>query len=234
MQLADFEVWHSRSIAPTRRVALGRRHLPVDPAPGFGGLLLGAVVASAAPDLDPDMADELVVLMADLGAGRRIAQPRLRHRFQTDRHGLARTEHRLVVRGEGMELVSDGEGSPASQAVAAAYAAGALPRPARHEVLAVLRRALHWRGSLGPALYAHLTSTGGPMRTPAAYADPEGWALGVLGLDANASAEHREVQRAFRLLLRDAHPDHGAAADGAAERIADLREARRILLTTSR
>jgi hypothetical protein len=30
-------------------------------------------------------------------------------------------------------------------------------------------------------------------------------------------------------MLRDAHPDHGAEADGAAQRIAELTEARRIL-----
>jgi hypothetical protein len=40
------------------------------------------------------------------------------------------------------------------------------------------------------------------------------------------------VQRRFRELLRAAHPDHGAAHDGAAQRIADLTEARRILLAS--
>jgi hypothetical protein len=43
MLLAELEVWHSRPITPTRRVALGHLVLPTDPAPGFGGLLLGAV-----------------------------------------------------------------------------------------------------------------------------------------------------------------------------------------------
>ena len=42
---------------------------------------------------------------------------------------------------------------------------------------------------------------------------------------------HRiDVQRQFRDLLRDAHPDHGGDIDDAAQRIADLTEARRILL----
>ena len=35
MILAELEVFHSRPIAPTRRVALGRKHLPLHPAPGF-------------------------------------------------------------------------------------------------------------------------------------------------------------------------------------------------------
>jgi hypothetical protein len=46
MLLAEIEVWHTRPAVPTRRVALGHLVLPVDPAPGFGGLLLGAVVAA--------------------------------------------------------------------------------------------------------------------------------------------------------------------------------------------
>lgn len=39
-----------------------------------------------------------------------------------------------------------------------------------------------------------------------------------------------EIQRAFRRQLRHSHPDHGAERAGAAQRIADLAEARRILL----
>ena len=49
MVLAELEVWHSRPITPTRRVALGHLVLPADPPPGFGGLLLGAVVAAHLP-----------------------------------------------------------------------------------------------------------------------------------------------------------------------------------------
>jgi DnaJ-class molecular chaperone len=40
----------------------------------------------------------------------------------------------------------------------------------------------------------------------------------------------RVVQRRFRSLLREAHPDHGGITDEAANRIAELTEARRILL----
>jgi DnaJ-class molecular chaperone len=38
------------------------------------------------------------------------------------------------------------------------------------------------------------------------------------------------VQRRFREMLRDIHPDHGAETAGAADRIAEITEARRILL----
>ena len=42
--LAELEIYHSRPFAPTRRLSLGASNLPVDPAPGPGGILLGAVV----------------------------------------------------------------------------------------------------------------------------------------------------------------------------------------------
>ncbi len=38
MLLAELEVFHSRPIAPTRRVAIGVAVLPTAPPPGFGGL----------------------------------------------------------------------------------------------------------------------------------------------------------------------------------------------------
>jgi curved DNA-binding protein CbpA len=42
--------------------------------------------------------------------------------------------------------------------------------------------------------------------------------------------EREDVLRRFRRLVRLAHPDHGAAHGGAAERIVELGEARRVLL----
>jgi curved DNA-binding protein CbpA len=42
--------------------------------------------------------------------------------------------------------------------------------------------------------------------------------------------EHDDVNRRFRRLLRDAHPDSGGASAGAASRIAELTEARTILM----
>jgi curved DNA-binding protein CbpA len=38
------------------------------------------------------------------------------------------------------------------------------------------------------------------------------------------------VQKRFRRLVRLAHPDHGGGSAGAAERIAELTEARELLL----
>jgi hypothetical protein len=56
------------------------------------------------------------------------------------------------------------------------------------------------------------------------------WAMEVLGVRAGARIDREDVQRRFRRLLRLAHPDHGAADLGAAERIAELAEARELLL----
>src|SRR6056297_3250283 len=176
MVVAELEVFHSRPIAPTRRVVLGRLDLPVDPAPGFGGVLLGAVMAAHVPDIDPDFHDELLRLTFEVEEGRRISQPRLRHRLQSDTVGLQRSTHRLVGRGDRVTLdLSDDRGSPAQQVLAAVYAAGTLDAAVR-----------------GPVM--------------------------------------RTVRRRFRELLRAAHPDHGGARKAAAQRIADLTEARRILL----
>ena len=231
MLLAELEIFHSRPIAPTRRVALGRRLLPVDPAPGFGGILLGGIVVAHLEGLDPDLLGELGRLITDLEAGRRIPQPRLRHRFQADRHGLARSRHRLVGRGDGIDFEFGEGGAPASQILGAVYAAGRSDPLVRPDIMDALRRAVRWRGPVGPALIAHLTGTRvqGSL-SAAALAHPERWALMMLGFDADGVPVRADIQRRFRSLVREAHPDHGAADEGAAQRIADLSEARDILL----
>lgn len=230
--VAELEVFHSRSYSPTRRLALGHRDLPVDPPPGFGPLLLGGIVAVGAEELDADDYDALLLLMAQLENGQRVVQPRIRNRFQTDKHGLARTVGRLIGGGERLEYDFDGSGSPLQMTLAATYAAGRFPLNVRPRVFDVLRAGLRWRGPIGPALINHLSGgRGAPLWSVAAYLDPSQWALDVLGFgERESKPSKREVQRTFRRMVRDAHPDHGAESDGAAERIAELTEARRILL----
>ena len=232
MLLAELELWHSRPIAPTRRVALGRRLLPVDPAPGFGGLLLGAVMAARMDELDGDLVPELRALLDDLEVGRRIPQPRLRHRFQVDHIGLAKSTHRLLGHGDELSFDLQDESSPQSQVLGAAYAAGMIDRQHRGAVIEVLRRATNWRGGeIGPELVSFLSgSSRVRSRSAAAFAHPELWALTVLGFADGEVPAKREVQKRFRTLVRDAHPDHGGIEIGAAQRIADLSEARDILL----
>jgi hypothetical protein len=233
--LAELEVYHSRPVAPTRRVALGSRRLPLRPPPGFGAVLLGGVVAAHLPQIDPDLVGDLRRLMLQLEHGQRIAQPRLRHRLQTDRIGLTRSTLRLRGGAERLWFDFEEKAAPAQYLLAAVYAAGEVDPVARPAVLDAVRRGLDWFGPIGPELIGHLAGTSGPSTWSAeAFHDPVGWARRVLDIEGDGdSPDRRLVQRRFRRLLRDAHPDHGAGADGAADRIADLTAARRILLAAS-
>src|SRR5439155_1194864 len=73
MLLAELEIRHSRAVAPTRRVALGPHWLPTEPAPGYGGILLGGIVAAHLVEVDPELRDEFLVLVDDLEEGRRFS-----------------------------------------------------------------------------------------------------------------------------------------------------------------
>jgi hypothetical protein len=236
--LAELEVFHSRPIAPTRRVALGRSDLPVSPAPGFGGILLSGIVAGHMADLDPELFDDLHRLTLQLQEGHRIPQPRLRHRFQVDRVGLTRSIHRLVGEGEDLAFELEDKGAPAQHILAAVYAAGQLPLVARGRVMDAIRAAMRWSGSLDRGFVAHVSGLDRSRSwSSSAFHDPVSWAMEVLGLrpleDDELDVPGRgDVQRRFRDLLRAAHPDHGGAIDAAAERIAELTEARRILLAS--
>jgi hypothetical protein len=239
MILAELEVFLSRPIAPTRRVALGEARLPMDPAPGFGGVLLGGIAARFGPYLDDELSDEVDWLLDELGRGSRIAQPRLRHRLQTDRIGLQRSCHRLVGEGESMRLHLDEErGTPAQHVLCAVYAAGRAAPAQRWTVIDVVRRGLRWRGDLGPQLIAQLSGHHG-IHDLRVVGDPVAWALEVLSLldredpVRRVRPTRRAVQQAFRDGLRHAHPDHGGDDEAAAERIARLAEARRILLAAT-
>lgn len=236
MILAELEVFHSRPIAPTRRVALGHLDLPVDPVPGFGGLLLGGVVAANMVQLDPDLFDDLHGLTVQLERGHRVSQPRLRHRLQSDRVGLQRSVHRLVGEGERVAFeIEDRKASPEQNVLAAVYAAGLLPHGPRTPVMSVIREAMRWAGPMDYTLVTYLSGlTRDQSWSVQAHCDPIGWALGVLELSTPsahpARVSPRLVQRRFRDLVRRAHPDHGGNAAGAAARIAELSEARRVLL----
>jgi hypothetical protein len=234
MLLAEAEAYFSRPIAPTRRVALGRLLLPCDPAPGYAGILLGAIAARFTADLDEEWHDNALVLMSQIERGMRIVQPRMRHRLQDDRVGLRPCSHRLLTSDGTLDFdFAVDRGTPAQHTLSAIYAAGTVPWSARAAVMDAVRKGLRWYGPIGPPLIAHLSGrTSSFALSSEAIGDPVAWALGVLDLrDGKADAiDAKQVQRAFRSQLRDAHPDHGATDDGAAQRIAELTEARRILL----
>ncbi len=236
MLQAECEVFHSRPIAPTRRIALGRCTLPCNPAPGPGGILLGAIAARFVGGVDPTLLPDLYSLLHDLESGHRVPQPCLRHRFQKDRIGLTRSTHRLFRDGSSGELrvrFSEGRGSGTQHVLGALYATVGLAPEVRNDVLRTVGRGLMWVGDIGPGLFAYLNDAGSSSMLPTnATGDPVGWAMDILGLStADAHPERSLVQRRFRDALLDAHPDHGGDDTDAARRIADLTEARRILMT---
>lgn len=228
MLLAELEVWHSRPTTPTRRVALGHLVLPTDPAPGFGGLLLGAVIATHLPDIDPDLVADVHRLVHQVEQGQRIPQPRLRHRYQVDRHGLAVSVHRMVGEGDNIRFDLHTQGSALAQVLGAVYAIERLDHGSRRLLAPVLQRAMRWRGPIGPSFIADLAGTSSTSLS--AMADPRAWALELLGFPpGTGKVSKRDVTTRYRDGLRRVHPDHGGEQSAASKAIADLGEARRIL-----
>ena len=229
MVLAEIEIRHSRAIAPTRRVALGELFLPTDP-PGHGGLLLAAIVGAWVATLPDELRDGVDRLLWELEYAGQVAQPRLRHRFQTDVVGLDRSRHRLVDEGGVPTLHLDDHGAALPQILGAVYAASRLESKARPGVFRQLRRATRWEGDADHRLLQYLSSDEAAFRRPQASGD-ESWALQVLGFSTRSEPPRSDILRRFRTLIRDAHPDHGAEVQGAGARISELTEAKRILLT---
>lgn len=235
--LAELAIYHSRPFAPTRRLALAPSELPIDPAPGPGGVLLGGIVAHHRSELDDDSAQSFLKLTLQLQEGQRIVQPRLRHRFQEDRHGLTRSRARLRRERDALSIEFDNKGTGLQLMLGAVYTAGEMPPGPRRAVMDAIRKGLRWNGPLDRSLYAHLSGLDSGREWSAdVYEDPVGWALQTLGLVLERRVDvdlpdRKVIQRRFRDALRDAHPDHGGDADDAARRINDLTEARRILLS---
>ncbi|MEM8923049.1 MAG: hypothetical protein AAGD35_06070 [Actinomycetota bacterium] len=235
MIVAELEIFHSRPIAPTRRIALGARDLPVDPAPGAGGVLLAGVVAHAAPGVEPELREDLMNVLETLAAGRRVVQPRVRHRYQTDRVGLTVSPQRLVSSADGtLDFdFEDGNGRPVQLALGAIYAAASLPTAVRPPIFEAITNALVWGQAVDSRFISFIMGgRSADLVDLRAWNDPVAWAMEVLEIEGDPAqgANKRLVQRRFRTLLREAHPDHGGQSEEAAARIADLSEARRILL----
>jgi hypothetical protein len=230
MLLAELQVWHTRPAVPTRRLALGHLVLPVDPAPGFGGLLLGAVVAAHLGGVDDDLLPDVHRLIDQVERGERVVQPRLRHRFQVDRHGLASSTHRLLGDGDDLRFDFDASGTDLAQVLGAVYAVERLEVTSRRVVAPVLHKATQWRGPVGPSLIAHLA--GSQTMALSALADPRAWAMDTLGFPPGTELpSKREVTLQYRSRMRAVHPDHGGDRDTAGKLILELNEARRILTT---
>ena len=229
MLLAELEIWHTRPITPTRRVALGHLVLPTDPAPGLGGVLLAAVIAAYLPDVDDELVPDLGRLIDQVTRGERVVQPRLQHRYQVDRHGLAVSVHQLNGDADNVTFDLHSMGRPLSQVLGAVYALERLDFDARRALAPVLHRAMRWRGPIGPSFVADIS--GVSRGDLVGLTDPRVWALDLLGFPmGTVKVTKKEVMARFRVKLRNAHPDHGGNDALAGDAIERLGEARRILL----
>jgi hypothetical protein len=227
--LAELEIWHSRPFTPTRRLALGNVMLPIDPAPGLGGILLGGIVAAHIAEVDEDLVPDVTRLIHQVERGERVVQPRLRNRFQVDRHGLARSVHRLTGDGESLSFEFPEGATALQQVLGAIYVLERLETQVRSRLAGVLTKAMTWRGPLEQSFVAYLAGTAASSISQ--VADPRAWALEILGFPAGTiKPSKKEIQAKFREGLRTAHPDHGGNERDASRRIEDLGEARRVLL----
>ncbi|GEM_PF-151991 len=304
MVVAELSVRHTRRNMPTRRVALGSAYLPmVGSEPG--AVLLRVLVAQCVGGLDDDQRAALPRLLHDARDGLRVPRIALRHRLQTDVHGLDRSRHRLVAEGGRLVAEIDVHGRSVPQLAGAVLAASGLRREHRRRALAAVEAGVRHPGSLpggvevryvddparlwsagpwapgsgragGPGSSGAWGGSGGQARPGEGWSGEEWsgelrggpggrawdgeswggagrdgtgwgraarpgaswegvtperrWAMEVLGFAAGAETARAEVQRRFRRLVREAHPDHGGRRDGAARRLADLADARAVLL----
>ena len=204
--------------------------LPVDPAPGLGGILLGGIMAQFVGDVNEDMIPDVHRLIGQVERGERIVQPRLRHRYQTDRHGLGRSVHRLVNVDNEVQFQFSETGAPLQHVLGAIYVLERLDGAVRKQLAPLLLKAMTWRGPLNQLFVSYLTGSG--SSTISALTDPRAWALEILGFPAGTiKPSKKEVQARFRDSLRDVHPDHGGDEGSAGISIIDLGEARRVLLS---
>jgi hypothetical protein len=238
---------------PTRRVAVDHGYLPTSSA-AFGGVLLGAVVSEHVPGLDEEQADALERLVSVARRGE-LSVPRiaLRYRLQRDTHGLDLSRHRITsaaVEAGSLRpvLELDLHGPPAPQVIGALMAASQLPASGRSvafrfvdvalarpgvlpEGLEVVRRYHGLPGARPPDPGTATRIAGATNNDWGGVPSERRWAMEVLGLRAGHAIERGDVQRRFRRLVRLAHPDHGGERIGAAERMAELSEAREVLLS---
>ena len=255
MVMAELNVRHTRRHQPTRRVALDPCYLPTNGS-AYGAVLLGAVVSEFFDGLDEEQQELLPRFVRDARAGD-LGVPRiaLRYRLQTDIHGLDGSRHRFLAEPGRVVIELDVHGRSAPQVIGALMAAAAMGAASRSIAFRAIDATIARPGEMPEGVEIRRLLQGVPGAAPpppGSYGagaddasgrdggfDPEvwrnvpaerRWAMEVLGLHAETVVERTDVQRRFRRLLRVAHPDQGGTSRGAAERIAELREARELLL----
>jgi hypothetical protein len=242
--LAELNVRHTRRHMPTRRVALDDGYLPTSGL-AFGAVLLGSVVAEHLDELDWEQRELLPRLVRDAREGLSVPRISLRYRLQTDTHGLDRSRHRVLSEDGRIVVELDRHGRSAPQVIGAVMAAAALPTSGRDVAFRAIDDVLR-HPTLPEGVDVRRFYEGVPGLAPFAPGDvpravngndpwrgmpsERRWAMEVLGLRAGMTIERNDIQARFRRLVRLAHPDHGSAHEGAAERLAELAEARELLL----
>jgi hypothetical protein len=255
MVLSELNVRHTRRHMPTRRIALGDAYLPTS-GPAYGAVLLGAVVAEHLSELDDEQADLLPRLVREARDGLSVPRIALRYRLQTDTHGLDRSRHRIHNDEGRLVLELDRHARPDPQVIGAVMAAATLPPSPRAVAFRSIDAAMRRPGALPEGMRIRRQFHGLPGASPpragtgrgdlgavGSFGSPDGWvgdwagvspdarwAMEVFGLGPESELLRADVQARFRRLVRQMHPDHGAARAGAAERLAELTEARAVLL----
>jgi hypothetical protein len=248
--LAELTVRHTRKHMPTRRVALDHAYLPMSGA-AHGGLLLSTVVSEYIGALDEEQAELLPRLLDDARHGLSVPRIALRYRLQTDVHGLDRSRHR-VLGEEGRVVVElDVHGAPVPQVLGSVLAVATMGTSSREAAIRAISIAAAGRFRFPNGVLLRRLEFGIPQEAPPRPGShwkrgrpPEEfmwegvpserrWAMEVLGLRADMTLDRDDISRRFRRLLRDAHPDHGGARAEAAERIAELTEARDVLIASA-
>jgi hypothetical protein len=225
MLLAEVEIRHSRPVAPTRRVALGLSVLPNEPNQ-WGPVLLGALVAANAPDLDTDAMIDLMELIDDLEDGISITQPRLRHRFQQDVIGLDRSVHALHSDGDVISFDLDDHALPEVNVLGAVYAAANFPVNHRTFAFRCIRKALLWKATIDVAFVSFLMGDESAFNRWFVMPTETQAAMRLLGYGPDDRPDPVQIKDRFRERVWAAHPDRG----GDAEEMMALSRAKRLLL----
>ena len=237
MIVAELEIYHSRPIAPTRRIGIGYMNIPTDPSPGLGGVLLAGIVANSISGVHAEDREELFNLFTDLSRGKEVFQPAVRHRLQDDLIGLSLSTQSLINNEGRLSFqIEHTLAHPVQLVLGALYAAQALPKRSSKLVFEAIEQAWVWKKDVDLEFIDHILNWNNFGKFSPndfeAWGNPFGWALDILALeDKDGTLSKRVIQKRFRALLREAHPDQGGKEDSAGDRIQQLSDARDILIS---
>ena len=175
-----------------------------DAGTGFGGILLGGVVAAYVPVLDPELFDDLD-RSSTVEAGYLCSMPACVTGCRPIGWGCGAPP--LQGEGEQLRFEIDLEGAGAPHR--AVYAGGP-PIGARSRVMETIRKAMRWTGAMTSRWWP--TFGVGPSSRVVGRGPSRPGRVGARRARAGQrppASGRRAIQRQFRDLVRSAHPDHG-------------------------